>query len=920
MPNCCKFYLPLWFNTRTKKKSSHDASPVGSDPAVSANSAESGQLDEHSPSAPVEGVSTGTDIIRAEVEVATREVDGLRKPGSSVIGIAENVPSTVDDVSSAGDRDTWGPLLEKVEIFASAIDWIGELHPYAKAVSTILSAAIKPIIEQNKRDDAMGDLCKTMEEVYDFIIEARRLDNIAKKRKDLLEFLWQQTHECACFLRDQSKVKAFYLRAYKNVVAGRTVDDDIMKFTTAFSHLKEAFVQGGALQIEIYTVRILEEINDIKENVKDIGVSFASNFFNLRSMFTVPAVDDKMDIKEEFPADVHSRMAPNKGCLPETRKNTLEKLSEWVNDTSQSRVLFLLGGAGTGKSAIAHTIARLFSNRLGAFFRFDRNHLATNQAHWFFSSIINRLANWDKNFRRGLLSKYKKGSFQTMEYETQWKIFVEAAIRLKDGIVGPVLIVIDALDESGNINSRKSLLHFLTEHAAQLPSNFRIFVTSRPERDINKANQNVKWMHLDDQKDEAKKDIVNYLHHELGTLPGDDLPKSAYEQLAEMADGLFQWAFTACRFMEDMGEGLTLEERFMIFFTPAASVPRFGKDLDTLYSFILGEKFNLDNDTVKKRFISVLGQILGAAQPLSCNTLHALCITENGSNINEAKLIVQELGSVLSVVAMGNEPIRPYHTSFRDFLTDENRSGKWYIDVDDAACSMALGCFHTMNAGLHFNLFNLPSSFHSNKEMLPLSVEKEVIAEPLKYACQFWEFHLKNTPGQSLCGMIVTFINENLLFWFEALSVLQLLNIAAPALSKLADLLMNIQTKTHPSIAGTISLLHDADKFLHYFGTAITYSAPHIYISALPFTPKCSPLAQTYGSRFEGGISLLKGQLPLWPTELARLTGHRGSINCIAFSHDGKRIVSGSRDKTIRIWDAETGQNVGDPLTGHTDW
>ncbi|KIJ33644.1 hypothetical protein M422DRAFT_264414, partial [Sphaerobolus stellatus SS14] len=900
MPTC-KFHLPLWFNTRskrTKKKSSHDASPVGSDPAVSASSPESGQLDEHSPSVPMEGASTGTDILLAEVEGAAREVDELSKPGRSAMDMVENVPSTVDGVSSAGD--TWGPLLEKVEIFASAIDWIGELHPYAKAVSTILSAAIKPIIAQNKRDDAMKDLCKTMEEVYDFIIEARRLGNLAEKRKDMIEFLWQQTHECACFLQDQSKVKAFYLRAYKNVVAGRTVDDDIMKFTAAFSHLKEAFVQGGALQIEIYTVRILEEINDIKENVKDI--------------------DDKMDIKEEFPVDVHSRMAPDKGCLPETRKNTLEKLSEWVNDTSQSRVLFLLGGAGTGKSAIAHTIARLFSNRLGAFFRFDRNHLATNQVQWFFSSIINKLANWDKNFRHGLLSKYKKGSFQTMEYETQWKMFVEAAIRLKDGIVGPVLIVIDALDESGNINSRKSLLHFLTEHAAQLPSNFRIIVTSRPERDINKANQNVKWMHLENQKDEAKRDLVSYLHHELGALPGADLPKSAYEQLAEMADGLFQWAFTACQFMEDMGEGLTLEERFTNFFTPAASVPRFGKDLDTLYSFILGEKFKLDNDTVKKRFSSVLGQILGAAQPLSCNTLHALHTTENGSNINEVNLIVQELGSVLSGVAMGNEPIQPYHTSFRDFLTDENRSGKWYIDVDNANHSMVLDCFHTMNAGLHFNLCNLPSSFLSNKEMLPLGVEKEVIAEPLKYACQFWEFHLKNTPGQSLCEMIVTFVNENLLFWFEALSVLQLLNIAAPALSKLGDLLVNIQCETHPCIAGTISLLHDADKFLHYFATAITCSAPHIYISALPFTPKCSPLAQIYGSRFQGGISFLKGQLPSWPAELARLTGHRGGVICIALSHDGKRIVSGSDDNTIRIWDAETGQNVGDPLTGHTSW
>ena len=47
------------------------------------------------------------------------------------------------------------------------------------------------------------------------------------------------------------------------------------------------------------------------------------------------------------------------------------------------------------------------------------------------------------------------------------------------------------------------------------------------------------------------------------------------------------------------------------------------------------------------------------------------------------------------------------------------------------------------------------------------------------------------------------------------------------------------------------------------------------------------------------------------------LEGHDAWVTSVAFSPNGRYIVSGSRDKTVRVWDAQTGQSVMDPLKGH---
>jgi len=40
------------------------------------------------------------------------------------------------------------------------------------------------------------------------------------------------------------------------------------------------------------------------------------------------------------------------------------------------------------------------------------------------------------------------------------------------------------------------------------------------------------------------------------------------------------------------------------------------------------------------------------------------------------------------------------------------------------------------------------------------------------------------------------------------------------------------------------------------------------------------------------------------------LVGHAGAVNSVAISPDGKRVVSGSGDMTVKIWDVATGALV----------
>src|SRR6266702_4036372 len=170
----------------------------------------------------------------------------------------------------------------------------------------------------------------------------------------------------------------------------------------------------------------------------------------------------ELDAKiREIPYGTGSRFTPEKGSLPGTRTAFLDFIVDWVDKPDSERSLILFGQAGTGKSSIAHEIARRFDklHRLTSSFIFLREEQSKHKAYHLFTTLARDLSDRYPSFKAALGEVIKDNSslrVGTRDYPTLFRSLILEP--LKDlHIVGPILVVIDALDESGDATGRNGL-------------------------------------------------------------------------------------------------------------------------------------------------------------------------------------------------------------------------------------------------------------------------------------------------------------------------------------------------------------------------------------------------------------------------------------------------------------------------------
>ena len=360
------------------------------------------------------------------------------------------------------------------------------------------------------------------------------------------------------------------------------------------------------------------------------------------------------------------------------------------------------------------------------------------------------------------------------------------------------VIVIDALDECRDREPTSAILSVLGQFVAKVP-NVKFFITGRPESRILEGFRlpplvevtGVFILH-EVEPDQVYNDIRLFFTHGFSELKRryrhglEDWPtKEQVDLLCERAGGLFVHAVATIRFVDHKSNSprkqldrLLQSQGSGVF--EGKTEFKTNVTLDSLYTSILLEAFGRDDPENDPKIRSILGAVVLAANPLSPSTIATLL----GFEVEEVYPILSLLHSLLILEEDTDEPVRPFHKSFPDFITDPARctNQRFRVHPPDQHVELLGGCLEIMNRELERNMCELPDGV-INSEVIDLKERtEERIGRALEYACRSWYKHLVGTMPAHIAPVLHEFLEKKFLFWLEVLSVLGVAREAVNAL------------------------------------------------------------------------------------------------------------------------------------------
>ncbi|KAJ6490925.1 hypothetical protein C8R45DRAFT_901303 [Mycena sanguinolenta] len=420
------------------------------------------------------------------------------------------------------------------------------------------------------------------------------------------------------------------------------------------------------------------------------------NFDSLHILHRAIAGDAFHDSAERY---------PQPQCHPDTRTKLLEVLSEWAheddeeNNQPSSRILWLHGPAGSGKSAVAQSLCQKLKeeDRLAGSFFFKRGHTSRGNARRLFPTIAYQLALLLPELKQHISRAIENDpAIVDRSFSTQLQELILDPCR-KICVSHPPCIIIDGLDECDGEHVQQAILRMIGGALRQEGLPILFLVASRPEAHIREtfAEACLAEYHRPLNIEQSFEDVRKYLHAEFDRIHSEHQTMTAspflwpeaeiIERIVRKSSGYFIYASTIVKFIDD--------KRFQ----PPA---RLDVILGTRHS-ISGSPFN----SLDQLYLQILS---GVPEDFHLQLLRILAFLKDSVSLQligellqlqtgELRLILRGLHSVIRVPEYDSSGVSAHHASFLDFLNDPSRSGPFHVGSPQCRTDLALQLLKTLS-------------------------------------------------------------------------------------------------------------------------------------------------------------------------------------------------------------------------------
>jgi WD40 repeat protein len=592
------------------------------------------------------------------------------------------------------------------------------------------------------------------------------------------------------------------------------------------------------------------------------------------------------------------------------REWLFQRIDAWRADPGRQRALLITGDPGIGKSAIVAQLVHLNpGGQVLAYHCCRADTPETLRPSRFIRGLAGMIASQLDAYASQLDNPQVENALAESRCET------DAASALEEGILNPLhrvptpaggtrYLLIDALDEALAVREGPSIVNLLSpSRLDRLPGWLRIVATTRKEPDVLRRLSGLRAEEIRADEPRNLDDLERYLARRLGQPRFQESLQSsgvsaedAIRGLREKSGGNFLWAGQALQGLEDGTYDF-------------ADLDALPPGLTGLYLAFFERHFPDSASYAPAR--QVLEVVTAAHQPLTAPEIAAATDLDPDY---ELPALLDRLAAYLPD-RDGHRTL--YHKSLADWLTDTTvprPAGQFFVSPRRGHQRLADWCWTQYNRGAEkmspYALRHLPGHLIESSRWDDLAA----------LLCDLPFLEAKAEAGYvfDLAGDITGTVDR----MPEDHSARRNLRLLSAAIGADIQFLARHPTTLFQCLWNCCWWSDCPAAAAHYDplpGGWPTDRPPW----SRPAGERLSTLLERWRAdkdlRTPGCTwlcSLRPSELALGSPQLACLRGHENHVTSVAYSSDGRRIVSGSNDKTARVWDAASGAELA-CLRGH---